>query len=56
MGFHGLNLWAVLVAAISAFVLGGLWYAPFLFGGAWKKANGFGADEPLASRGEDLRD
>jgi len=46
MGFHGLNLWAVLVAAISAFVLGGLWYAPFLFGRAWKKANGFGADEP----------
>ena len=46
MGFHGLNLWAVLVAAISAFVLGGLWYAPFLFGGAWKRANGFGADEP----------
>jgi hypothetical protein len=46
MGFHGLNLWAVLVAAISAFVLGGLWYAPFLFGGAWKKANVFGANEP----------
>jgi hypothetical protein len=46
MGFHGLNLWAVLVAAISAFVLGGLWYAPFLFGGAWKRVNGFGADEP----------
>jgi hypothetical protein len=46
MGFHGLNLWAVLVAAISAFVLGGLWYAPFLFGGAWKRANVFGADEP----------
>jgi hypothetical protein len=49
MGFHGLNLWAVLVAAISAFVLGGLWYAPFLFGGAWKKANGFAADEPPAA-------
>ena len=49
MGFHGLNLWAVLVAAISAFVLGGLWYAPFLFGGVWKKANGFGAGErPVA--------
>ena len=44
MGFHGLNVWAVLVAAISALVLGGLWYAPSLFGGAWKKANGFGAD------------
>jgi Protein of unknown function (DUF1761) len=26
---------------------GGLWYAPFLFGGAWKRANVFGADEPL---------
>ena len=49
MGFHGLNLWAVLVAAISAFVLGGLWYAPFLFGGVWKKANRFGADEPPAA-------
>ena len=24
MGFHGLNVWAVLVAANSAFVLGGL--------------------------------
>ena len=46
MGFHGLNVWAVLVAAISAFVLGGLWYAPFLFGGAWKRANVFGTDEP----------
>ena len=34
MGFHGLNYWAVLVAAIAAFVLGGLWYAPFLFGGS----------------------
>jgi hypothetical protein len=46
MGFHGLNLWAVLAAAISAFVLGGVWYAPFLFGGAWKRANVFGVDEP----------
>ena len=46
MGFHGLNLWAVLVAAISAFVLGGLWYAPFLFGRSWKRANGFGGEEP----------
>lgn len=49
MGFHGLNLWAVLLASISAFVLGGLWYAPFLFGRAWKTANGFRADEPPAA-------
>jgi hypothetical protein len=49
MGFHGLNLWAVLAAAVSAFVLGGLWYAPFLFGRAWKGANGFGSEEPPAA-------
>jgi hypothetical protein len=24
------NLWAVLAAAAAAFLLGGLWYAPFL--------------------------
>jgi hypothetical protein len=30
-------------------VLGGLWYAPFLFGGMWKKANGFRANEPPAA-------
>ena len=28
----GINVWAVLVAAVSAFVLGGLWYSPMLFG------------------------
>jgi hypothetical protein len=36
-----LNLWAVLVAALSAFLLGGLWYSPALFGSAWLKANNF---------------
>jgi membrane-associated HD superfamily phosphohydrolase len=46
MNFQTLNYWAILVAAFSAFVLGGLWYSPFLFGSAWKRANGFGATEP----------
>jgi hypothetical protein len=32
------NLWAVLGAAAAAFLLGGLWYAPFLFGEAWQRA------------------
>lgn len=41
MGFHSLNLLAILAAAVSAFVIGGLWYSPALLGGAWKKANGF---------------
>jgi hypothetical protein len=40
------NYWAVLVAAVSSFVIGGLWYAPFLFGNAWQKATGL-TDEEL---------
>lgn len=34
-----INYLAVLAAAVSAFVLGGLWYGP-LFGKAWMKAAG----------------
>jgi Protein of unknown function (DUF1761) len=35
-----INLWAVLLAALSSFALGGLWYSPALFGAAWNRANG----------------
>lgn len=35
-----INLFAVVAAAISAFVLGGLWYSPFLFGKAWQREAG----------------
>lgn len=34
-----LNHLAILVAALSAFVLGGLWYSPLLFHNAWKRVN-----------------
>ena len=34
------NLWAVIAAAVSSFVLGGLWYSPLLFGRAWQRATG----------------
>lgn len=34
---YGVNLWAALVAAVSSFVLGGLWYSPLMFGKAWQK-------------------
>jgi hypothetical protein len=27
-----LNYWAILVAALSAFLIGGLWYSPAVFG------------------------
>ena len=36
-----LNIWAILVAALSTFVLGGIWYSPAAFGKAWMKENGF---------------
>ncbi len=35
-----MNIWAILVAAISSFMLGGLWYSPVLFGNAWNAENG----------------
>jgi len=37
-----MNYWAVLLAAVSSFMLGGLWYSPVLFGRAWNDANGGG--------------
>ena len=39
-----INWLAVLVAGISAFVLGGVWYSPSLFGKAWMKENNFTLD------------
>jgi len=40
-----INFWAVLVAAISSFMLGGLWYSPVAFLKVWSRESGFG-DEP----------
>lgn len=39
MGFELINWWAVLVATVLAFVLGGIWYGP-VFGQAWLAALG----------------
>ena len=38
------NVIAVLVAAAATFVLGGLWYSPFVLGKPWMAENGFTAD------------
>lgn len=43
------NIWAVLVAAVSTFLIGGLWYAPPMFGKAWMRENGF-TEESLSNR------
>jgi hypothetical protein len=36
-----LNYLAIVLAALSTFILGGLWYSPAVFGKAWMKENGF---------------
>lgn len=35
-----INIFAVFLAALSSFMLGGLWYSPLLFGKAWMKETG----------------
>ena len=36
----GINIWAVLVSAIVAFIFGGVWYSKKVFGEAWlREAN-----------------
>jgi hypothetical protein len=45
-----INYVAVLTAAVSTFVIGGLWYSPLMFHGAWMSANGF-SEADLAKGG-----
>lgn len=40
-----LNWLAVLAAAVSTFVIGGLWYSPVLFGRAWMSVNNLSEDD-----------
>lgn len=35
-----LNFIAVVASAVSAFIIGGLWYSPLLFGKAWMNEMG----------------
>ena len=41
-----INILAVIVAAVSAFLLGGLWYSPLLFGKIWAHEAGVSLDQP----------
>ncbi len=45
MNMQEINFLAVIAAATSTFVLGGLWYSPLLFGAAWMRANNFTEDQ-----------
>ena len=41
-----INYLAVIAAALSTFVIGGLWYSPLLFHQSWMRANGSSAADP----------
>ena len=40
-----INWLAVFAAALSTFVIGGLWYSPVLFGKVWMRVNGFSEEQ-----------
>jgi hypothetical protein len=54
MNPNQINWAAVLAAALSMFIIGGLWYSPVLFGKVWLRANGFSQDE-IEKSGSKLR-
>ncbi len=45
MDLSKLNYLAIVVAALSAFVVGGVWYSPILFGNVWMKEAGISEQE-----------
>lgn len=45
MSMESINWLAVLVAGISSFVVGGIWYSPGLFGKAWMKDSNLTEEE-----------
>lgn len=44
-----MNYWAVIVAAVTAMAIGGVWYSPLLFANVWMKENGF-TEESMKGR------
>ena len=45
MDMSTLNLPAILVAALSAFAIGGLWYSPLLFANIWMRESGMSEEQ-----------
>jgi len=45
MEFSHINWLAVIAAAFSNFLLGGLWYSPYMFGKAWQAENRFSDEQ-----------
>jgi hypothetical protein len=45
MEYPFINIWAVLVSAVTFWALGALWYSPVLFGKRWQKEIGMTEEE-----------
>lgn len=45
MDLSKLNYLAIFAAALSSFLIGGLWYSAALFGKVWMRENGFTEDD-----------
>lgn len=43
--FSTLNWWAIIVAAVSAFLAGWVWFSPMLFGNPWMKVSGMSPEK-----------
>jgi hypothetical protein len=52
MCMGGISFWAILMAAASSFLLGGLWYSPAVFGTLWNRENG---SDPKGQHGHPAR-
>lgn len=47
MDFSGINIWELIVASLSTFIVGFFWYGNLLFGKTWQKLAGL-SDEDIA--------
>ena len=47
MNFLGVNLWAVLVAALATMVIGFVWYSPMLFAKPWMVLMGYDPNDKV---------
>ncbi|MDN5201468.1 DUF1761 domain-containing protein [Fulvivirgaceae bacterium BMA10] len=45
MDLSNLNYLAIFIAALSTFLIGGLWYSPILFSKSWMVENGFSEED-----------
>ena len=49
---QNLNWLAIIVSAVSTFLIGGLWFSPVLFGKAWMELNGFKESDLQGGQGK----